>query len=512
MRICIYARSSKDRQGLSPAAQISNIKEFVRTRPGWVVAMTITDSEVGRSEASRPGLDQLLQAAADKKFERVLVDEPSRLAGPVPLAVAIENRLESFGVTVEYLSIPQTGDAAAMQLFKGLLREFSQYVSALSAQKGKASQVELVKNKFKAGGRAPTGYKIQHEDSGLIRQGKNVLRSKWVLSDEADAVREYLTLRSNGINRTEALRKSGLKLSPASAVALEKRAALGIYCGTGVWNVRKKVRGTLDSPGRKMVARPESEVLRVPDSHPAIIDEVTANRLAAIIASSERFGRAKQRHGGKARLKTLLGTILYDAASGKLYSVDGNERYYRSPSGKRFPTARIDAAVFHRIAKDCRKGDIITRLLDQAERQRKRAGSDLPKLQQSLRTLDGKIARIVAAVEDGNGSAALGRRLEELETERAEMESRLTTAKAVAAVEQKIRRKDWSAWFDFALAPLPEEGVPEAPFEELRERLHTVVERVTLDEEKESFRVAYRLPGIRINVALPEGFEPSYQP
>jgi site-specific DNA recombinase len=511
-RICLYARSSKDRQALSPAAQIAKLKEFVRSQPGWRVAMTLTDSEVGRSEASRPGLDEMLQAAKERKFDLVLVDEPSRLAGPVTLAVAIESRLESFGVAVQYVSIPQTGDPATMHLLRGLLREVSQYLSALSAQKGKASQVQLVQNKFKAGGRAPTGYRIVHEDSGLVRQGKNVMRSRWELSDEADAVREYLTLRSNNVNRTEALKKSGLKIQAPSAVALEKRAAIGIYSGTGVWNVRRKVRGTLDNPGRKMVARPEAEVLRVPDSHPPIIDAATAMKLSAVIASSARFGQKKQRAGGKARLKTLLGTILYDHATGKLYSVDGGERYYRSPSGKRFPTARIDAAVIGRIAKDCKKGDIITRLLDQAEQQRKRAGSDLPRLQKSLKVLDQKIARVVSAVEDGNASAALARRLEELETERAETESWLATAKATAAIEQKIRKKDWSAWFEFSFHPLPGETQTPAVLEELRDRLHTVVERVTLDETRGTFRVAYRLPGVRINVALPEGFEPSYQP
>jgi len=45
---------------------------------------------------------------------------------------------------------------------------------------------ENVRQGFRAGGRAPFGYKLDHIKTGAIRDGKAITKSKLILSDDAE--------------------------------------------------------------------------------------------------------------------------------------------------------------------------------------------------------------------------------------------------------------------------------------------------------------------------------------
>ena len=74
-----------------------------------------------------------------------------------------------------------------------------QWHSLTSKRKGLAGMAENVRQGFRAGGRAPRGYRLLTIDTGAIREGAPVTKTKLEPNDDAPIVADYLRLRAEGI-------------------------------------------------------------------------------------------------------------------------------------------------------------------------------------------------------------------------------------------------------------------------------------------------------------------------
>ena len=72
-----------------------------------------------------------------------------------------------------------------------LMHGFAEYHSWESKQKGLAGMAENVKRGFRAGGRAPYGYRLKHEPTGATRDGQPVTKSRLELAPEGRAPPPY---------------------------------------------------------------------------------------------------------------------------------------------------------------------------------------------------------------------------------------------------------------------------------------------------------------------------------
>src|SRR4029079_12625171 len=86
----------------------------------------------------------------------------------------------------------------------------------------------------RAGGRAPRGYRLQYEETGAIREGAAVTKSKLVPGDDAVQVRAYLEHRARGLKRSRAMELAGVNWPASSLVAMDRNAL--VYAGHTVWN------------------------------------------------------------------------------------------------------------------------------------------------------------------------------------------------------------------------------------------------------------------------------------
>jgi len=126
-------------------------------------------------------------------------------------------------VRVIYKSIPDS-DPMTEMLLRSILQAMDEWHSLNSKAKGLAGMAENVRQGFRAGGRAPRGYRLEYTSTGAIRDGSPVLKSKLVLGDDAHQVAQYLYARATGEPRGRVLSRLRLKWPVTSLVGMEWQA------------------------------------------------------------------------------------------------------------------------------------------------------------------------------------------------------------------------------------------------------------------------------------------------
>jgi hypothetical protein len=131
----------------------------------------------------------------------MLMLNPERLARNRHIAYYFEADCEAHGVEVVYANLPESNPIVDMML-KPMLHGAAQYFSWKSKVEGKNGMAENVRAGFRAGGRAPAGYRLEHVTTGAIREGQPVLKSRLVATDEAPAIAAYLKAARPGSRAT----------------------------------------------------------------------------------------------------------------------------------------------------------------------------------------------------------------------------------------------------------------------------------------------------------------------
>lgn len=105
LRVVAYIRMSTARQEDSPERQIAQIESHAK-RCSYTIREVYCDLGVAGDDSERPGLLRLLADAMARKFDVILIDEPSRLSRSKPSRFIAEviYPLENAEVSVESVS------------------------------------------------------------------------------------------------------------------------------------------------------------------------------------------------------------------------------------------------------------------------------------------------------------------------------------------------------------------------------------------------------------------------
>jgi len=359
-----YCRSSKDRKDVSISAQDRELEKLAEQRNLQIVRRYEDAVESGSNE-NRPGFTQLVRDIKNPKrgWDYLLVYDTSRIARRRYIAQAIKHEAKKRGVTILYSRLPSDLDPIAELVLVSVFEAWDEAHSLMSRDKGLAGMAENVRQGWRAGGRAPTGYRLEGIPTGAIREGRPVVKSRLAAGDRADAVRAYLSARAAGIPRSRARRL--LPLSPTSLIGLEWNALT--YAGHTVWNVHAE-------PGSGSKRRPRSQWVIQRNTHPALISDAQAETLLAQLETS-RIGQAVSR-GKQAVGSALLGGLLR-TSEGQIWVSHGTHyRLRRSGTtgpGKLLRAELIDTAVIEQVRSDC-ESDIYLAQLAAAVKQQYRAG------------------------------------------------------------------------------------------------------------------------------------------
>lgn len=475
----LYIRSSKDRADVSPEAQRDELLQLAGVRKLQVVREYLDVVQSGKTE-DRPGFQELLQDLRDPRrtWTQLLMLDTSRLARNLYLAQAFEHECRRRGITVVYAKLPDM-DPITEVIVKATFQAFDQVHSMMSKAKGIAGMATNVRRGFRAGGRAPRGYRLEHVDTGATRDGKPVRKSRLVLGPDADTVRRYLQARAAGSPRHVAVRDSGLEDS--GLVDLEWNALT--YAGMTVWNMRNPHDRGYESGTKR---RPRAEWVIQEDTHDPLITRAEAERLLQHLEVSNHGARRHRLDG------MLLGGILKTPA-GLSWQSDGHKTYRaRRPCGryKTVVATAIEAAVLAQIAADMTSPAFIKAVAIETRNSMPAARRGLKPLRKQIAELDRRISNMMDAAAEmkGNRSPAL-RRLQELEDDRARLQLQLEMAIEDLAKAEAVR----SLSEDQVRETI--ESLPAAPLgdaQAMRDHVGRLVDKIELDTETGECRLFYR--------------------
>lgn len=176
-RAVLYLRSSKDRSDVSIDAQRRALHELAAARSFVIVGEFVDAVESGKDD-DRPGFQSLISEirAASRTWDHILALDTSRIARRRALGIIFEeHECKRRGVRVVYKSLPES-DPITEMLLKSILQAMDEWHSLTSKVKGLAGMAENVRQGWRAGGRAPRGYRLQHEETGAIRDGAPVTK------------------------------------------------------------------------------------------------------------------------------------------------------------------------------------------------------------------------------------------------------------------------------------------------------------------------------------------------
>lgn len=491
-----YLRSSKDRHDVSIEHQRNELAKLAADR-GYTIVGEYRDVLESGKDDERPGFISLIEAVRrkDRGWTLVLVLDTSRLARRLAAAVKFEEeRCRPAGVTVVYKSLPEA-EEAERALIKAVFHGVDEWHSLVSKRKGLAGMKQNVQNGYRAGGRAPFGYRLEHIDLGIVREGRPVLKSKLVKSDQAALIQRYLKERATGAARAALTRRLGLPLNESSLVGIEWNALT--YAGHTVWNVHNEQSGGRYITGEKR--RPRADWVIQRDTHEALINDDEAEILLKHLeqASASRPRRTSADYLLTGLLKTSAGVPWYGE----------KHRYYRT--GTRSASARdVEQTILWKISADLRSSSFSAALVKRTRASYGREfGVEIARLTEAEATIERRISGFMDMAEKLETPGPVLRKVDELEVDRKRLAREMEQARrdaATAAAARAVTEDQVGRMLD-AMA----EDMDRLDREKLKDFLFTICDGITLNPESLTAGIHYKIPLARRNsVASRRGDEP----
>lgn len=461
--------------------------------------------ESGKDD-ERPQFQLLLRdiERKDRGWEFILTLDTSRISRRVFISAAFEHDCEKNRIGVVYRNLPDM-EPAELLLFKTIMQGMDHYHSLKSRAKGLAGMAENVRQGWRAGGRAPRGYKLEYTATGAIREGEPVTKSKLVLGDESELVAAYLKGRAKGESRGVLIARLRIDWPSSSLVGMEWQALT--YAGHNVWNVHAEREGGAYMGGSKR--RPRSDWLITRNTHEPLISDDEAER---ILAGLERYKEIQTR---KATHEYLLTGLLVTPSGDQWHGDEGN--CYRVGKGRRVSSARLDKTVMDRVKADLTT-DVAIQRVTQSLQQATGVAPDkkrIPAIEKRLAALSAKIGRLVDLTASVDDPAPYLRGVTEMEAERSALlveldQVKTSIAQARTAKQfgmEEVRKLLDALWRDLEVRQ---------EITETRTALQEMIARIELAPGSTQVTIHYAVPVASaisadttgVTLASPRGLEP----
>jgi hypothetical protein len=334
-----------------------------------------------------------------------------------------ERDAERHGVRVVYKSVPDDDPITAV-VIKSFMMGIDQWHSLTSKRKGLAGMAENVRQGFRAGGRAPRGYRLATIETGAIREGAQVTKSKLEPNDDAPIVAEYLRLRAEGISRTALQRQLNIAWPTTSLIGTEWNALT--YAGHTVWNVHNEYGSEGYKGGVKR--RPRSEWVIQRDTHPALVSDAIAETVL------QQVERASHRDSRQTSPTYLLTGLLKTPAGAPWHgNRTSRSEFYRASgatSSRSMPAARVDRAVIETVARDLQSPQFVAAAVKSLrEKFAITHGEEIAAARAEIAKLDKRSSELLDTVLKLKSRAPVVRKVDEIEDQRCEIEPHPRVAK-----------------------------------------------------------------------------------
>ena len=412
-RVVIYARfSSHSQTEQSIEGQLRECYDFARRNDYLVIAEYIDRALTGTTD-KRPEFLRMIEDSKKKNFDYVLVYQLDRFARNRYDSANYKAKLKKNGVRVLSAKENITEDASGI-LVEGMLESMAEYYSAELSQKVRRGVKEsLLKGHFVGG-------------YGLF--GYDIVDKKWTINAyEADIVRDMFTRYKNGEKAKEIidrLNAQGIKTKAGSPFNMNSFARI-------IRN--EKYIGVYNSHG-----------VIYENVIPPIVDENLFFDCNAIMDEHKHKPRANK--SGKPYILSgklfcgccgsLMTAETGTSHTGKLhhyYKCFGRKRNKHSCKKANYRQQDLEDLVFGTTVKYVLQPDVIQTVAEQVV---SKFNSEITKtatlenLENELKAKEKAINALLAAIEQGIVTKSTKERLISLETQKEELESKISLEKA----------------------------------------------------------------------------------
>lgn len=286
-RAVIYARFSSDSQrSESIDAQLRACRDYASSN-GWVIVNEYCDRAMSATTDNRISFQNMIEDSKKDSFDIVIVHKLDRFSRNVQQTLSYISELKDNGVELKSV-IEQFDDSPEGEFMRNTMSNISQFYSrnlAREVMKG------LKENAYKAthtGGVPPLGLKVNE-----------VTRKYEIEENEAIVVQKIYAMYMEGKTHPEIIRElNDCGYTNKQGNVFTKNSILSVlrnekYVGIYIWNksVAKNSKGKRNGNKQK----PESEIIRIPDAIPAIIDKETFDKVQEIIKARAKGDEPRRR-------------------------------------------------------------------------------------------------------------------------------------------------------------------------------------------------------------------------
>ena len=495
-KAALYLRSSKDRSDVSIDAQRRTLTKLAKEK-GILIVHEYADPVVSAKDERRPEFQKLLVdlRSPSRSWNTLILLDSSRLSRRQYFAPIFKHELSKRGVDIIFSKIPDV-DPITKIVLEGTFETMDVVHSMLSKEKGLAGMAENVNQGFRAGGRAPRGYKLKHVATGTMREGKPVEKSTLEPNNEAPAVKRYLKARAQDVPRAKAKADSAIKASNSSLVDLEWNALT--YAGNTIWNVRNEfVAGQGYKNGSKR--KPRSQWLINKKTHKALISNEEAEHLVSQLETSNaNINRAKAKAAGS---KYLLSGLL-KSPDGRNWDGDGKNYRVRTKAGLKgryVNREKIERPIIAQFIADMKSKSFLNALLKKVQLCNTiEPPPELGEATKQLNDINKRISKTMDFASELEDPAPALRKINELE------KTRKVVANEITTLEREYKAQS-------SLAHITEDdlkqslnNLAEGMLDPSKEAISPFVERIELDPVSLKANIHYRISVVdRLNMASP---------
>jgi len=449
IRVALYARYSSDNQrDASIGDQLRICREHAE-RQGWTVVDTYSDRAVSGASLMRSGIQELMQDARRRRFDIVLAEALDRISRDQENVAAVYKRLRFADVAIATIA---EGDITELHVgLKGTMNALFLKDLAAKTHRGLRGRVEA----GKAGGGLCYGYRVVKR---LDASGEPVHGEREIDEQQAAIIRRVFREFASGKSPRAMARDFNAEKVPCPAGAAWTDSTIrgnpkrgtgflnnDLYIGKLVWNRLRYVKDPTTGRRVSRLNAPDAWVttevpeLRIIDD--ALWQAVKARQaeLGAIHANAIAATRAAfaNRLNGTHRPRSLLSGLLFCGCCGGPYALRGGDRYACSnhvmsgtcTNNRSIPREALETRVLAGLKDKLMAPEAAAEAMRAYQEERNRINRDRrlsgDQDRRALEKAEKAIKEIVAAIENGAYSRALGDRLNALEKERDVLRERL---------------------------------------------------------------------------------------
>ena len=432
-RAVVYARYSSDNQrDESISAQVRACEEFLKKMQTVLVKVYADEAKTATTD-DRPNFQKMIEdiKSGTIQVDYVCVHKLDRFSRDKYDSAHYKRQLKRWGVRVisvlEYID-----DSPEGVLLESVIEGLAHYYSLNLAREVMKGMKENAYQAKHTGGKPPLGYDINSEKKYVVNE--------W----ESQAVKLIFSMVDSGFGYDRIISELNIKgFKTKSGRPFTKNSLHDIlknekYKGVYIFNRRQS--RSVDGKKNNRRVKPDSEIIKIPDAIPAIIDKDLFERVQEKMQQRKQYSEKSRMKAKQVYLLTglvecgkcgaiYIGNSFFNKKSPYSYYECGARDRKRTCDGRRIKKEFLEDLVVKEMEQTvfspAGQRLLIEKLMAYKDQFSENRKLEKKYIEQEIKRIEGIIGNIISQVEEGIAPKSLVKQLETREVELEEYRTRL---------------------------------------------------------------------------------------